>query len=85
MAAPSAQVILDIFANAAMTERPLRPAGDACAAYAGWLSLRWDELDSESRSLLVNVGAQLQSVASQQGPKSGAVRAGIERFLFDRR
>jgi hypothetical protein len=60
---------------------PLRPIGDACAAYAGWLATAWPSLDEQTQSLLIDVGATLYAVAKERGHSPGGIRSGIEALL----
>jgi hypothetical protein len=61
--------------------RPLRPTGDACTAFAGWLAAAWPSLDEPSQSLLIDVGAALYAAAKERGHPPGGIRSGIEALL----
>lgn len=73
--------LLHAFAARAEGAQPLRPASDACAAYAGWLTASWPLLDAQAQSLLVEVGALLHASASLRGGTPGGISAGIERLM----
>jgi hypothetical protein len=49
-AAHAIPALAGVFAARAEGARPLRPASDACSAYAGWLSGSWLLLNAQAHS-----------------------------------
>jgi hypothetical protein len=78
--APAAGELLEAFRLHSGAD--LRPVADGCTAYAGWLSSVWPKLDSEERSLLLDVGALLHASASAHGQTPGSIRGALEQLFL---